>query len=183
MTRMVAVFSFEKPETPVEFAAIVGTLQEFFQEQDAVKSHLTEGRAAAYIMDLLETGLETRSPLVEHAKKELSLIGEEEDDGFKESIVRAISGFCSYGHSGGSAPVAIAWINVLLQFKNLTPLTDDPKEWMLVGNGTWQSVRNSEAFSKDGGKTYYLLSEGGNDQNPEPLHKSEEHYVPEESKD
>jgi hypothetical protein len=70
------------------------------------------------------------------------------------------------GHSGGSASVAIPTINALLQFKNLRPLTNDPKEWVHHGEeiwgekgGIWQNERNAEAFSKDGGKTYYLISE------------------------
>lgn len=67
---------------------------------------------------------------------------------------------------GGSASVAIPTINELLQFKNLAPLTDNSDEWLYHGEerwgapgGIWQNCRNSEAFSTDGGKTYYLVSE------------------------
>lgn len=104
------------------------------------------------------------SNLVEHAKRELALAGNDED--FNNSIIKAVEAFSSFGHSGGSASVAIPMLNDLLQFKNLTPLTDDPDEWNHVGEevwgepgGVWQSQRNSEAFSNNGGKTYYLLSE------------------------
>jgi hypothetical protein len=98
--------------------------------------------------------------LVEHAKRELALLGSGEDDfGFNDCIIKSIEAFAVYGHSGGSASVAIPLINELLQFKNLTPLTDDPSEWNEVGKETWQSSRNPEAFSTDGGRTYSLLSE------------------------
>jgi len=109
--------------------------------------------------------------LVEHAKRELALAGNDED--FNECLIKAVEAFAGYGHSGGSASVAIPMLNDLLQFKNLTPLTNRPTEWMNVGDGVWQSVRNPEAFSKDRGVTYYLLSEGGNEQHPAPLHASE----------
>lgn len=117
------------------------------------------------------------SNLVEHARRELELIGEDPDtiDGYL-SVVQA---FADMGHSGGSASVAIPVIHELLQFKNLRPLTDAAAEWhyhgedMWPGGGVWQNKRNGEAFSHDGGKTYYLLSEGGNDSNRAPLHASE----------
>lgn len=108
--------------------------------------------------------------LVDHAKRELALAGN--DDEFNNCIIKAVDAFASYGHSGGSASVGIHILHDLLQFKNLTPLTDNPVEWNEVGTGIWQSNRNSEAFSKDGGKTYYLLSEGADSGNSEPLHES-----------
>lgn len=121
---------------------------------------------------------EEEGTLVKHARRELELVGN--DANFNESIIKAVEGFASYGHSGGSASVAINILNDLLQFKNLTPLTNDPKEWMYVADeiwgepgGIWQNRRNSEAFSNDGGKTYYLLSEGGHDRNRKPTHISE----------
>lgn len=121
--------------------------------------------------------LDPDSNLVNHARRELQILGEDEDT--IEGYLRVIQAFADMGHSGGSAFIAIPTINELLQFKNLKPLTNDPTEWMFHDNGTfppsgvWQNTRNGEAFSHDGGKTYYLLSEGGNDKNPEPLHTSE----------
>ena len=114
---------------------------------------------------------------VDHAKRELELLGEEQStvDGY----IKMIDIFADMGHSGGSASVFIPTLNLLLQQKNLTPLTDDMKEWNYVAEdiwgkegGIWQNNRNSEAFSNDEGKTYYLLSEGGNDRNRNPLHIS-----------
>lgn len=117
------------------------------------------------------------SNLVEHAKRELELIGEEPET--IEGYLNVIQAFANMGHSGGSASIAIPVIHELLQFKNLSELTDDPKEWIhhspeVFGEeqGVWQSARNPEAFSNDGGKTYYLLSEGANFSKPYPLHES-----------
>lgn len=113
--------------------------------------------------------------LVEHAKREMEILGVEKD--FSDCILKSVEAFASYGHSGGSASVAIPMLHELLQFKNLSPLTDNPDEWIhhtsptvSFGEQVWQSSRCSEAFSSDGGKTYYLLSEGGNMKNPYPLH-------------
>lgn len=115
------------------------------------------------------------SNLVEHAKRELALIGEEEET--VQGYVKIIQAFADMGHSGGSASVAIPVIHRLLQFQNLSELTNDPEEWMFVAEdiwgeegGIWQSKRNPEAFSNDGGNRYYLLSEGAHDQNRRPIH-------------
>lgn len=118
---------------------------------------------------------------MEHAKRELALVetGPEGDVALRDSLIKAVEGFCTYeGHSGGSHSVALEWLTRVLNFQNLTPLTDDPDEWMHVGgdiwppDGIWQNRRCSEAFSNDGGKTYHLLSEGATDKRREPLHRS-----------
>ena len=42
--------------------------------------------------------------LVEHAKRELELLGQTaEDPAYAASIVAAVAAFSSYGHSGGSS--------------------------------------------------------------------------------
>lgn len=106
------------------------------------------------------------SNLVDHARKELSLV--ETDPWIIEGICNVIQAFADMGHSGGSASIVIPMINDLLQYKNLYPLTDDPAEWNEVGQNMWQNSRNSEAFSTDGGKNYYLISEDG-----QPSHVSQ----------
>jgi len=120
------------------------------------------------------------SNLVSHAKRELEICGEDPET--VEAILKMIDVFASMGHSGESAFATIEILTRLLRYENLSPLTTDPEEWMVISEEVWgapggicQSRRNAEAFSKDGGKTYYLLSEGGNDQNPEPLHESVPH--------
>lgn len=99
------------------------------------------------------------SNLVNHARAELQACGQfKEDPEFAQSLVAAVAAFASYdGHSGGSAAVGTQMLNDLLQFKNLSPLTNDPEEWQEVTMGLWQNYRNSAAFSEDGGKTYTVL--------------------------
>jgi hypothetical protein len=116
--------------------------------------------------------------LVEHAKRELDLIPEEDEE-FKKSIINAIRAFSKYGHSGSSHFIGVHILADLLNYRNLSPLTNDPAEWNHVAEpisgvrgGIWQSTRNPEAFSKNGGKTYYLLSEGATFQNPKPYHRT-----------
>lgn len=114
------------------------------------------------------------SNLVEHARKELALLGEEEAT--INGYLNVIQAFADMGHSGGSASIAIPTINDLLMYRNLTPLTNDPDEWMLVSqegsNGIWQSRRNPEAFSNNGGRTYHLLSERPKGTGEAPEHAS-----------
>lgn len=119
------------------------------------------------------------SNLVDHAKRELEIVGEDPET--ISGFLRVVQAFADMGHSGGSASVAIPMLNELLQFKNLTPLTNDPEEWFYHDHtmwdgktGVWQNKRNGEAFSHDGGKTYYLLSNGSNDTNRDPLIVSRE---------
>lgn len=114
----------------------------------------------------------TGSRLVDHARRELTIVNQKVQSRDKysdheiEGFLKVVQAFADMGHSGGSAPFAIGIISDLLQFKPLTPLTDDPDEWQFHGEevwgapgGIWQSRRNSEAFSINGGSTYYLLSE------------------------
>jgi hypothetical protein len=102
--------------------------------------------------------------LVDHARRELDLCGQTaEDPGYAASIVAAVAAFASYGHSGGSAEMAIRQLTALLNYQNLSPLTAAPEEWndrtKMSGHPLWQSKRNPAAFSEDGGATYYLVNE------------------------
>lgn len=114
------------------------------------------------------------NPLVKHANRELEIIGEE--PWAVQGYLDMVKIFVKMGHSGASAGIFTATLNRLLQFKNLAPLTDNPDEWHYHGKdmwdgekGVWQNIRNSEAFSTDGGKTYTLLSENADGS---PLHTS-----------
>ncbi len=132
---------------------------------------------ASELLDRTKNSEKNSSNLVDHARRELELIGEEPST--IEGYLQVIEAFAEMGHFSGSASVAIPVINELLQFKNLSPLTDELDDWFHheegvwgEAGGGWQSCRNPEAFSNDEGKTYYLLSEGGNDKNRHPLHES-----------
>lgn len=122
------------------------------------------------------------SNLVTHAKRELELLGEEPD--VIKGYLKVIQAFADMDHSGVSSSVAIPVIHELLQFKNLTPLTNDPDEWVFHGEdiagvpgGVWQNRRNSEAFSHNGGLTYYLLSERIDERGTRKFHLAFEQVV------
>lgn len=180
MTHAVVVFSFPEPTDNTTLGMIIESAKKSFSNMEEVKIHLGIRDVADTVISVFDPLHKEDGNLVKHAKQELAII-DSEDDEFDKSIIAAIRGFSSYGHSGGSAAVATSMIHELLQFHNLSSLTGDPKEWMQVdetvsgSTNTWQSRRNPEAFSTDGGKTYYLLSEGGNQNNPNPVHFSAPH--------
>ena len=102
------------------------------------------------------------SNLVEHARKELALLGEEPET--IEGYLKVVQAFADMGHSGGSASVALAVIPRLLSYQHLTPITANPDDWMLVahdktgGTDVWQCKRNGALFSDDGGITYHNVN-------------------------
>lgn len=170
MGKAAIVFIFPQPEENVEFGKILADCKEIFAHRDDVRVLAAIKDAAEQIEDMFEDRGQDESNLVKHARRELERCGN--DDDFDSSIINAVKAFAKYGHSGGSASVAIPLLNELLQFHNITPLTDDPKEWNEVGDEMWQSARNSEAFSEDGGKTYRLVSED------EGIHISMRMHIP-----
>lgn len=110
--------------------------------------------------------------LVDHAREELVKAGLFEPDSDYEGmlgneILRIVQTFSEGGHSGGSAAVTLAALEKLLRWETLTELTSDPKEWLQVQGSVesqfpdmeplWQSRRQPNAFSKDGGQTWNLL--------------------------
>ena len=98
--------------------------------------------------------------LEQHARRELELIGEE--PGVIDWYCRVISEFDSAGHSGGSTSVAIPVLHELLQWHPLSPITNDPAEWIdqshASGRPLWQNRRDCRAFSEDGGQTWKVLA-------------------------
>lgn len=110
------------------------------------------------IIEMLEAiNRDTTSNLVAHARRELQIMGEDEE--FIECYLDIIRIFAAQGHSGGSASVFIPTLSKLLQQENLTPITDEQIEWNEVGHGMWQNTRNSRFFSEDGGITYYDVND------------------------
>jgi hypothetical protein len=114
--------------------------------------------------------------LVDHARRELKLCGQfDEDPAYAQALVAAVAAFASYGHSGGSAGCGIDQLTTLLRYGTLSPLTDDPDQWHEVGTQDdkplYQSARRPEAFSVDGGESYYLLSD--RDRGVERIYPSE----------
>lgn len=114
---------------------------------------------------------EEESNLFRHAIRELELCGQTaEDPAFARSIVDAVRSFSTYDHSGGSHFVGVAMLNDLLQFKPLSPLTNDPAEWTDVaeisGHPLWQSKRDPAVFSEDDLASAYRLSDTGAERHP-----------------
>lgn len=99
------------------------------------------------------------SNLVEHAERELKIAGlfdEDSDYGgmLGTAVLDLVKVFAEQGHSGFSAGMAIGVFTRLAQYDNLTPLTDNPEDWVEVADSLWQNRRKSSAFSTDGGRTY-----------------------------
>ena len=146
-----------------------------------VGDHVNHEKALKEIRDLVGG---TDSNMIRHAARELQLLGEEPT--VVLGYLKMIQIFADMGHSGGSASVFIPTFNRLLEQRNLMPLTDDPEEWMHhtaetwgEPGGVWQNVRNGEAFSDDGGKTYTLLSEEAPVKDGhKPIHISHDHTKP-----
>lgn len=97
--------------------------------------------------------------LVEHARRELAIVGE--DDAWTvEGIISVVQAFADCGHSGGSAPSAIA----SLRHEPLSPLTDNPE-----GTGSTRVTHQrlsalaepgaTPARSQDAGRTYWMVHE------------------------
>lgn len=113
----------------------------------------------------------------EHAIREMKLAGVDEDiygDMTSKAVLKMIDAFESEGHSGMSASLVLSIFNRVIDFGNLTPLTNDPNEWHDHGreSGRWQNKRNSSAFSLDNGHSYYLLEECGHWETNEHGHKT-----------
>jgi len=111
--------------------------------------------------------------LVGHARRELELIGEDQD--VIDWYLECVRAFVAYGHSGGSAMATIPVLEKLLRHENLSELTDDPEEWykhsaeMWDGvTGIWQNKRNTKMFSSDKGKSYWSVDDPGRKMSTHP---------------
>jgi len=93
-----------------------------------------------------------------------------------EAVKELLEVFGKQGHSGFSANYTASIFYRLIKGEPLTPLTDNPDEWMEVTDNVFQSKRVSnvfidktisekpyildgKAFSDDGGKSYFTSSE------------------------
>lgn len=97
--------------------------------------------------------------IYDHAQRELRLAGlldEDSDYGgmLGKAVLDLVETFEGSGHSGYSAAVTIDLFSRVAAYQVLSPLTDDPEDWIEVGEGLSQNRRDSAAFSTDGGRTY-----------------------------
>jgi hypothetical protein len=102
---------------------------------------------------------ETKSNFLDWAEKEVKAAGlldaDSDYDGMLgEAVLELVNVFDAQGHSGMSAAMVKEIFDSLASWKPLSPLTNNPEEWMEVTEGLWQSRRNPACFSEDGGKTY-----------------------------
>lgn len=112
-----------------------------------------------------EPGGESR--LVAHARRELAGMAATEPE-FADAILGAVVAMAPTAEdSGGAFFAAQDVLRTLLNFGTLSPLSDDPDEWVdqseTSGVPLWQSRRNPEAFSEDGGRSYYVVDERDGD--------------------
>lgn len=102
---------------------------------------------------------------VEHARRELQLAGiTDEDPAYAAAVVAAVAVLQALiAREQRAADEVAQQLGTLLGYGTLTPLTDEPSEWLdrsrQMGRLLWQSARNPYAYSDDGGRTYWLLAE------------------------
>lgn len=100
---------------------------------------------------------------IDHARTELQMIGK--STRVTNLYLDTISTIGDIMDEGQGVMEIVETISKLMYWQTLSPLTDSPDEWTNIGDSIgkplnmWQSTRCPEAFSTDGGKTYYLLSE------------------------
>lgn len=97
------------------------------------------------------------SDLSKHAIGELSLI--KEDAKIILWYVSVIEAFNIMQLPPEASDHCVGTLTQLLRYGNLAPLTDEPREWIQIGDNLWQSIRNRDAFSNNGGTTYKLYSQ------------------------
>lgn len=129
-------------------------------------------QSAALIQAVLELmASPIQSNLVDHATRELEILGE--DPWVIDGLINVVRAWADMGHSGGSHAFTLPVLVKLLNFEALTDLTDSPSEWLLVAEDMWQSRRNPAAFSNNGGKTYWLTTDGSNQRRIKKRYKSQ----------
>jgi hypothetical protein len=98
MSHAVVVFSFPEPTDPITLGLVIESAKKSFANMSEVKIHLGIKDVADTVISVFDPLHKEDSNLVKHAKQELSLI-DGDDDGFDKSIISAVRGFSSYGHS------------------------------------------------------------------------------------
>lgn len=102
---------------------------------------------------------------VKFAEEELRRAGYDVNDSeegpnkwIADNVLELLEVFSTQGHSGSSAPYAIALFEKLASWKPLTPLTGADDEWNWVGDGMWQNKRNSRVFKGTDNQAYCIES-------------------------
>ena len=104
--------------------------------------------------------------LKDHAKYELEQAGLLKKDSvynglLGSAVLELCDCFSKQGHSGQSAELTLDLFETLAKFHTLTPITSNVQEWADVsketGSPLWQNKRDPMFFSKDKGKTWYVV--------------------------
>ncbi len=91
--------------------------------------------------------------LVEHARRELDLLGVEPR--VAAGLAATVAAFWSLQPTDREFPTLVKLLTDLLAGLPLTPLTANPDEWVVAGQpGVWVNRREPSAVSTDGGRTY-----------------------------
>ena len=103
------------------------------------------------------------SNMLKWAENELRLAGyhpDDKEDGpnkwLTEGTLELLKVFSDQGHSGMSAPYAVALFEKLASWKPITPLTGADDEWQDVGEDTWQNTRDYSVFKGKDGQAYWV---------------------------
>jgi hypothetical protein len=103
------------------------------------------------------------SNMLEWATEELQIAGydaNDPEDGpnrwLAQGTLELLKVFAEQGHSGSSAPYAVALFEKLAMWKPIAPLTGEDDEWNEVGTNVWQNRRNSAVFKKEDGQAYWM---------------------------
>jgi len=102
----------------------------------------------------------TTNPWEKWAIEELRRAGYYDEDSIYEgtlgdNLEELIKVFSKQEHSGFSASIVSGTFHRLTHWKPLSPITDDPEEWMEIGNNLYQSRRCPSVFA-----TNELLRQG-----------------------
>lgn len=102
------------------------------------------------------------SNMLKWAENELRLAGYDPDDKedgpnkwLAEGTLELLKVFAEQGHSGSSAPYAIALFQKLALWKPIVPLTGEDDEWNEIETNMWQNRRNSSVFKDKDGQAYW----------------------------
>lgn len=97
------------------------------------------------------------SNLLRHAETELTAMGYLPTDWMRENVLELIKVFAAQGHSGSTAPFAVALFSKVAAFEPLVPLQGTDDEWSEYAEGQFQNTRCSHVFKQAdrfGGQAY-----------------------------
>ena len=99
--------------------------------------------------------------LIKYARKELEFAGlfdKDSDYGGRlaDAVMELVKVFAEQGHSGMSASMTRSLFNKVADYKPLTPITGEDKEWAECGAG-FQNIRCSAIFKETKDSTPYYL--------------------------